>query len=78
MLVGVKGKSGRKRKYHNNPLADKMRKASLEWYYKHHEERLAYNRRYHKRIKDYADEHNISFDEARKILAEQKRKERTK
>jgi len=46
----------------------------LKYYYKHREKRLAYGRKYHKRIKDYADKHGISFDEARKRLAKERKK----
>ena len=72
-----KEKRGRPIKWKNNPFAERNRKVALEYWHSHREERLAYARRYHKRIKDYADKHGISFDEAKKILA-QKRKEKRK
>ena len=75
-MVGKKGKTGRPRKYHNNPVAKQIRENALKYYYKHKEERLAYSRRYHKRIKDYADKHGISFEEARKIVGNQKLREK--
>ena len=76
-MVGVKGKSGRKRKF-NDEWHRANRNHLLEYYYKNREKRLAYGKRYHKRIKDYAVKHGISFEEARKILGEQKRKEKQK
>ena len=76
-MVGVKGKSGRKRMF-NDEWHRANRNHMLEYYYKNREKRLAYGKRYHKRIKDYADEHNISFEEARKIVGNQKTKETEK
>ena len=72
-MVGVKGKSGRKRKF-DDEWHRANRNHMLEYYYKNREKRLAYNRRYHKRIKDYADNHGISFEEARKRLAKERKK----
>lgn len=68
-----KKKRGRPIKWHNNPVAERIRKGQLEYYYRNREARLAYGRKYHKKIKDFSIEHNISFEEARKELAKKRR-----
>ena len=70
-MVGVKGKSGRKRKF-DDEWHRALRNHMLEYYYENREKRLAYGRKYHKRVKDYAVKHGISFEEARKRLAKEK------
>lgn len=72
-MTGKKGRSGRKRKYHWIP--ENMRKRNRQYYYTHRKEMLAYARKRHKKIKDYADKHNITFDEARKRLAKERKKQ---
>ena len=73
-----KGRSGRKRKYESHPLVDRARKYSLAYYYKHKEERNKATQEYHKRIKDYADKHGITFTEALKRGAGKQKKSEQK
>jgi len=54
-------------------LIDKIRREALQYYYDHKEESAKRMREYHKRIKDYADEHKISFEEALKRGAGRKK-----
>lgn len=63
-----KGRSGAKRKF-DDEYHRVIREKSKESYYKHHERALIQRRDYHKKIKDYATEHKISFEEAMKELA---------
>jgi hypothetical protein len=68
-VVGIKGKAGRKRKF-NDEYHRVASKLALERYYQKRGQELKQRRKYHKRIKDYSIEHNISFEEARKKLRE--------
>lgn len=63
-MVGVKGRSGRNRKYDDSPYAERVRKVSLDYYYRHQEERKKYGRRRYRKIRDYSIRHNISLEEA--------------
>ena len=69
-----KGRSGRKKKYEDHPLVDKNREYSRAYYYKHKEAMDKRSRDYHKRIKDFADKHGITFTEALKRGAGKQKK----
>jgi hypothetical protein len=79
-LVGKQGRSGRKRKYPDNPddpLRTIMRRNALAYYYAHKKKRLARMHDYHKEnvaIMKYAAKHGISIPEARKIAGDPKKR----
>lgn len=79
-MGGKKGRSGRKRKWKDNPLADRIRKQALDYYYKHKEARKKVMHDYHKKnveIMKFAKKEGIGVPEARERLKKQKESEKS-